>query len=287
MITDVFRQKLEKLSARLDGEASYEQHDLCGLVPTGVDLDNRDWSSLEEAWQEVSSSVPYLVMRAQLNKDLGGGVFEECVSKHVSEQSDFHSFSFLAQGTSTVVMLAKSDNDLAVMRFSPHPSTSNGKLMKDDCNRCHFPGLLQPIRDNLIIGNNIMQAEIMPLVQTHPLDSEDKLVYNEYMDMLLEGTVYRMNGAETAILPDSTLVLFDPGEVPYTNEYWESEDYNKFLDEEASKSLVMMRINSWGIPENLIPVDQSYDLKQDISLDRTYVNNSDLYESYYSMQHEI
>lgn len=48
MITDEFRQKLEELSARLEGAADYEPHDLCVHVPAGMDIDGRDWTTLEE-----------------------------------------------------------------------------------------------------------------------------------------------------------------------------------------------------------------------------------------------
>ncbi len=227
MITEEFREKLENLSAHLEGAADYKPHDLCAHVPVGMDIDGRDWSSLEEAWKGVHLSVPHFVMKSQMKNDLGDSTYEECISKRVSDKTDFHLFSLLAQGTSTIVMLAQSDDDLAVLRFSSHPNTPNGEIMRDDCNRCEFPGLLQPLRDNVIIGRDIMQVEVLPLVQMYKLSNDDYSTYNQFMHMLLEDTVYRNNVHETAILPDSTLISFDPGEVPYTDEYWELDDEQK------------------------------------------------------------
>ncbi|PCI56803.1 MAG: hypothetical protein COB36_00570 [Alphaproteobacteria bacterium] len=276
MITEEFRQKLEELSARLEGAADYKPHDLCVHVPADMDIDGRDWTTLEDAWKGVKISVPHIVMKLQLSKDLSDKTYEECISEHVSDQTESHSFSLLAQGTSTVVMLAQSDDDLVIMRFSSHPETSNGKIMRDDCNRCKFPGLLQPLQENVIIGHNIMQAEILPLIQLHSLSKEDSTLYHEYMDMLLEDTVYENNMHELAILPDSTLIVFDPGELPYTNEYWELDDAQKVIEEKRSLDLILMRMESWDIPENLKPVNQFDELKQNISFERSslYMHNA-------------
>lgn len=208
-------------------------------------------------------------MKLQLSKGLSDTTYEECISEHVSDQTEFHSFSLLAQGTSTVVMLAQSDDDLAIMRFSSHPDTSNGQVMRDDCNRCKFPGLLQPLQENVVIGHSIMQAEILPLIQLHSLSKEDNTLYHEYMDMLLEETVYENNMHELAILPDSTLIVFDPGELPYTNEYWELDDTQKVAEEKQSLDLILMRLESWNIPKNLKPVNQLDELKQNISFERS------------------
>ena len=238
-----------------------------------MDIEGRDWGTLEEAWKGVRTSIPYLVMKAQMKNDLGDRTYEECISKRLSEQTDFHLFSLLAQGTSTIVMLAQSDDDLTVLRFSSHPDTPNGRIMKDDCNRCEFPGLLQPVRDNVIIGSDIMQVEVLPLVQLHKLSNDDYSTYNQYTSMLLEDTVYKNNVHETAILPDSTLISFDPGEVPYTDEYWELDDEQKVAAEERSKDLILMRLESWNIPENLKPVNNLDGLKQDTALGRSYMNN--------------
>ncbi|MGH1378280.1 MAG: hypothetical protein ACRBB3_05610 [Alphaproteobacteria bacterium] len=268
MITELLRNKLKDLSAKIEGAANYKPHDLCSHIPADMDIEGRDWGSLAEAWSNVDSTVPYIVMKSQMNDELCGNSYEGFIEKSVRNQSSFYSFSFLAQGTSTVVMLAQSDDDLAVMRFSSHPDTNNGRIMKEDCNRCEFPGLLQPIMDNIIIGNDIMQVEVMPIVQPYKLEQGDLPIYNEYLDLLLEGTVYESKAYETALLPDSTLILFDPGELHYIDAYWDMDETQKYAEEEKSKDLILMRIEAWDIPDNLRPVNRLDELKQDISFER-------------------
>lgn len=56
MITDDFRQKLESLSSRLEGAADYKPHDLCANVPADMDIEGRDWDTLEDAWKGVRTS---------------------------------------------------------------------------------------------------------------------------------------------------------------------------------------------------------------------------------------
>ncbi len=261
MISEEFRKKLGDLAQAAVDKVSYVEHQHYGLVPESVDVDDRNWGSLEEAYDGIKPQVGTTIMLNQV-KPPEGISRKKFIEQQVEEQTDFHSFSLLAQGTSTVVMLARSDDNVAVLRFSCHPESKAGSgQYKVDCRRTEFSGLLQGMREPIEIGKG-MQVEVLPLGQIITLSSDEVATYDTYLDELTKDTIYKPSVHEKMVLPDGTLVAFDPGECRYVDEYWDMDDAQRLEEETKSKELVALRLQSWDVPEALNPLEKSGELKQ-------------------------
>ena len=192
-----------------------------------------------------------------------GEDFLEHVQDRLSEDHGFHSFSFLSQGTGTVALLGKSDDHLAVIRLTAHPHSNMGHVsFYDDTHRSAFPGLLQDVAAPTEYGE-YMQAEVLPFGQIVDLSDDERETYRRSLDALTEGTVFKPAPNEVMVLPNGTPLLFDPGEIPYSDAYKEMDVEDQIAAEQASLAVVQDRLDRWDIPDILKFSSDDSGLKQD------------------------
>lgn len=262
MISEELRDKLNGLASRLKDASTYVDDPLYGFIPESVAAKDRQWGSFVDTMGGIKTTIGNRVA-LHMVKPPNGQERDSFMADQVMEQSNFTSFSLLGQGNSTIVMLAKSDEDMAVLRISGHTDSYLAETAyRDDYYRPEFPGLLQPMSEKIAIGDKALQAEVLPPIQVIELESEDRRTYQAFLEELTEGTVYHPQIAETMILPDGTLMCFDPGECHYTDEYWDLEEDARVHAEAQSKDVIALRLKSWDLPAELNPLDQDGASKQ-------------------------
>ena len=258
------KETLQGVIERVQAATSYTEHDKYGYVPTAMDIDNREWSSFEDAMKGVKTTIGNKIA-LRMVKAPEGQDRDSFMDETLTSATGFTQYSLLAQGTSTIVMLAKSETELAAVRLSGHPDSYLGHTAyRDDFNRSECQTLLQPIGRTIDLGENAMQAEILPPVQVlSDLAYEDRRAYHAFLDELLEDTIYKPKVHEIAALPDGTVIAFDPGECMYSPEYWDLSEADQFKAEAESLKLIESRLKGWDISPHLNPIDKNGDLKQD------------------------
>ncbi len=248
----------------------YEKHPVFGLVPLNSDIDNRQWGDISSIYEEILSSgtlsTTNLTNNILLQKKLSGSdhiSHWNSIQLDISSKTGFRDFSLLAQGTGTIVLLAKSDTDLAVLRIHAHPDTGQGKRgdYKNDCVRPPFTGLLQGLREPMDIAD-VIRIEFLPFTKVVTLLGEDKNQANMFFQHVTQNTCFDVELSEAAILPDATLMAIDPGDCKYVESFWDLsiEDQEKELS--RSMALIESRLRMQSIPEGLQWLDFSGNPKQ-------------------------
>ncbi len=266
MISTDFRNELNELVDGLSVKAAYSEHPAYGLVPDAVDLDNREWGSVPDVYDGIKHTVLGMSIMRGL-KDQDGVSKEDQIHKAITDNTDYDSFSLLSQEKGTIVLLGKSENSVGVLRIAPHSDSKFVSLMstrRDDSVRTGFQGMLQGRQDPITVGDNALQVEVTPLGQVVSLTGDEKNTYGRYLEALTEGTCYTPEDLkEVMLLPDSTMVMFDAGECKYTSDYWDMTIPEQMAKEAESKNVIEMRLKSWGLPDQLIPINPDGGLKQD------------------------
>lgn len=265
MINETFRSELKTLADTVSTRAAYEEHPVYGSVPQGANLDGRAWGTIPDIYGDIKHTVLGMAMMRQL-KEQDGVSREEQIERAVMESTPYDSFSLLSQEKGTIVLLGKSENSVGVLRVSPHPDSQFVSLMstrKNDSTRTEFQGMLQGRQQPINVGN-ALQVEVTPFGQIAELSGEEKQTFGKFLHALTEDTCYEPDDLkEVMLLPDATMIMFDCGECAYSQDYWDMTIPERMAKEGESKNLIEMRLKSWGLPEQLIPIDRDGGLKQD------------------------
>lgn len=222
---DLDIEGLQRLAekAREIAEDEYILRDRYGFLPKHLDVDNREWGSVEESWERWKSDGG-LIRRKNLSNVYGNqsaGRIDQIILDH----TNFEDFSFVAQTVHSLVFLARSDDEICALRITAHPESNTGKIKgnRADCNRPDFPGIVQGLANPLNV-DDILQIEIMPPVfaGTCVLTQEEQDCFNRYLKELLKDTCYDTGGvAEFAILPDGMLMGLDPSDITHNSDFWD------------------------------------------------------------------
>ncbi len=263
MINERDRDALGHLGEAMSEQADYIEHPDYGYVPSSMDIDNREWGSVAEAFEHRTQRSPVSMIYMLLKPD-NGVSREDYLEKAISEETGFDEFSFVAQGTATTILLGRNEHEVALLRISPHLDRINKALpsYRSDCVRAQFPGLLQPLQEPVEVDGT-MQVEVLPAGQVVVLTTEQKAVLNQYLSDITEGTCYEVSLQEALVLPDGSVVGFDPGEITYKDDFWDLTDEAKLEEEQRSIDLVKMRQQAWNVPAQLQWVGPTGELKQD------------------------
>lgn len=264
MIDNDLRTKLADISVLTAEQAAYSYHPNYDAIPSSQsDFDQRSWGSVTQAYDQMQTQNMLHIMIQKLAETGMESSYTDGLQNIIQNETDFTSFSLLAHGTGTVALLAKSDSDIAVLRVSAHPESPLGsESAYDDTHRSNFPGLLQSLKDPINL-NGIVQVEVLPWLQIAELSQEHKKVYTEFLQALTENTVYEPSISEIALLPDGTVMAFDPGELKYNDDYKALSVLEQEAEEMRSSALVEERLRSWDIPEQFQYFDADGGLKQD------------------------
>lgn len=233
---------LRKLASRVEKLAEYENREGYGHIPRGMDVDNRPWGSIAEAYAAMGKkkSSTIIALRALGDMDSAYKRIEEAVRSNTG----FDSFSFLQQGNSAVAILASSETDFAVLRITLHPEHTLAQ--KSDTVRSAFPGLLQGRQAPIKIDDKV-QVEVLPAVSIVDLGEGKKLFHRLIAD-LCEDTCYQADFNEAAILPDGTIMVLDPGECRYRDDFFDVDEQEQKAQIATSNALINQRLDDWGIP---------------------------------------
>lgn len=259
MAMDIDIDGLNHFSAKVKtvADRDYYHHEQYGFLPKKIAIEGQEWGGIEDSlndWGTVGGMITLASLKQKYGDDAHIKIAEE-----VHNNTSFDQFSFLAHTEHALVFLGKSDTELGVLRVSAHPNSPLGSRAgnREDCTRPHFQGVLQGRADPLSV-DGILQIELLPLVITGTLPHAEKVVFNNYLKSLVEGTCYSadVGVSEFAILPDGMAMGLDPSDVNYRPEFWGLNPKQQLNEELRSLSIITDRLlNTPKLPEGVKWVD--------------------------------
>ena len=256
--------ELEALARVAADKVLYINHAVYGYIPATLDIENRSWGSVANAYSEMGTmTLGNLVTDRSLKIKDEAEKFAR-IQGAITDATGFHSFSLVSQGNSAIVLLGRSDTALSILRVCAHPEAAKQRKSIDRINesvRSAFPGLLQSRQDPISI-DDLMQIEILPPVQYIRLEDEERLLAARTFEDIAKDTCYEVNINELAVLPDGTLVIVDPGECHYKPEFWQLNSQGQ--EDVIAESQDQIDQNSWDlhVPEQFVWVEHDGSLKQ-------------------------
>lgn len=262
-LTEHYKNALDRITTELKARASYRVDPTFGFLPSSFDVDKRSWGSVSDAYHETTLSVPNMINLFQFRE-----ASDDARIKHIQDSLEantpYKDFSFLAQGSGTIVMLGRAESGIAVLRVVAHPDSMVGKNLRDDCVRSNFPGLLHGISQPVDIEGKL-RVETLPFVQSEVIPAEDRILFDSVLLELTQGTCYTPKISEFAILPDFTLMGLDPGECPYAPEFWDLSPEQRVAEEKRSIDIIIDRMHeSSEVLASLGWITADGKLKQDV-----------------------
>ncbi len=259
MLSNDDRAKLEVLAAKATDMVDYNDHPTYGHIPAALEIDNRDWGNLAD----IYASQKLTIVNMLTINALDGKASENArtIQDRIEAETGCTEFSLLKQGNQGFVVLGRSEGRLLAHRVVMHEDLLGSKKT-DDAIRAQFPGMLQPLRDAINLNDRV-KVEVLPIGQVIELNPEDTYTFYNFTKELCDDTCFNSQAHEIMLQPDGTMTLFDPGECPYVDNFFDKSPEEQQEEIQRSIELVQLRQDSWGVPDQLKWINKDGSLKQD------------------------